>query len=142
MTDASFVIGYREAGRFDVSAIAWAAPQQYLSWFGGTIAGVAGATAVGDPARWGLDVLFPVFYLSLLLPELAPHPGGNAKGQARADRERDVRPLIAAALAGAVTLALTPIASPGVPVLVAAGAAMIGLRSPRHRSTAAAEGTA
>jgi hypothetical protein len=35
-------------------------------------------------------------------------------------------------LAGAITLVLTPFAPPGVPVLAAAAAALIGLRAPRH----------
>lgn len=125
LADASFAIGHRGADRFDVTAIAWAMPVQYLSWVGGTAAGAVGAGAVGDPTRWGLDVLFPVFYLSLLLPEL---------GLRRADREPgappDRRPLAAAALAALITVTLTPIAPPGVPVLAAALAAAIGLRKP------------
>ena len=72
LADASFVIGHRGGGRFDIRAIAWAAPLQYLPWIGGTVVGVVGANAIGDPTRWGLDVLFPVFYLSLLLPDLFP----------------------------------------------------------------------
>ena len=58
LADASFVIGNRGGGRFDISAIAWAAPVQYVTWVGGTVAGVAGARAIGDPGRWGLDVCF------------------------------------------------------------------------------------
>jgi branched chain amino acid efflux pump len=126
LADASFVIGHREGGRFDITAIVWAAPAQYVGWVGGTVAGVLGARAIGDPARWGLDVLFPVFYLSLLLPELFPE-----RAQRR-ERPRNFRPIIVAILAGAITLVLTPIAPPGVPVLAAAAAALIGLRAPRH----------
>jgi predicted branched-subunit amino acid permease len=121
IADASFVIGHRGGGRFDISALASAAPVQYVAWIGGTVAGVAGAAAIGDPSRWGLDVFFPVFYLSLLLPELFPE---------QAPRNR--RPIIVAVLAAMITLVLTPIAPPGVPVLVAAAAALIGLRAPRQ----------
>jgi predicted branched-subunit amino acid permease len=121
LADASFVIGHRGGGRFDISALAWAAPVQYVAWVGGTVVGVTGARAIGDPSRWGLDVFFPVFYLSLLLPELFPeHAPGNR------------RPIIVAVLAAVITLVLTPIAPPGVPVLVAAAAALIGLRAPRQ----------
>lgn len=132
LADASFVIGHRGGGQFDISAIAWAAPVQYVTWVGGTIAGVAGATAIGDPGRWGLDVLFPIFYLSLLLPELFPVHIQTAGRRARrqADR-RNLRPIIVALLAAAITLALTPVTPPGVPVVVAAAAALIGLRAPR-----------
>jgi branched chain amino acid efflux pump len=142
LADASFVIGHRGGGRFDISAVAWAAPVQYVTWVGGTVVGVAGATVIGDPARWGLDVLFPVFYLSLLIPDLFPEhiqPGGR-RTRLQADRagggrgstaSLDLRPILVAILAAAITLALTPIAPPGVPVLVAAAAALIGLRTPR-----------
>ena len=141
LADASFVIGHRGGGRFDISAIAWAAPLQYLPWIGGTVVGVVGASAIGDPARWGLDVLFPVFYLSLLLPDLFPErfqDGGRrtrrgAQGPSgHGTRPRNLRPIIVAVLAAAITLVLTPIAPPGVPVLVAAAAALIGLRAPRQ----------
>ena len=119
LADASFVIGHRGGGRFDINALAWAAPVQYVAWVGGTVAGVAGAAAIDDPSRWGLDVFFPVFYLSLLLPELFPE-----------QVPRNRRPIIVAVLAAMITLVLTPIAPPGVPVLVAAAAALIGLRRP------------
>jgi branched chain amino acid efflux pump len=123
LADASFIISHRGGGRFDINALAWAAPVQYLAWLIGTVVGVTGAAAIGDPSRWGLDVLFPVFYLSLLLPELFPeHVGG------RPAASHNRRPIIAAVLAATITLALTPIAPPGVPVLVAAAAALIGLR--------------
>jgi predicted branched-subunit amino acid permease len=61
LLDTSFVIGHRGGGQFDIGAIVWAAPVQYVSWIAGTIAGVAGATAIGDPSRWGIDVLFSGF---------------------------------------------------------------------------------
>ena len=136
LADASFVIGHRGGGQFDISAIAWAAPVQYVTWVGGTIAGVAGATAIGDPGRWGLDVLFPIFYLSLLLPELFPvHiQAAGRRARRQADR-RNLRPIIVALLAAAITLALTPATPPGVPVVVAAAAALIGLRAPREPVT-------
>ena len=135
LADASFVIGHRGGGRFDIRAIAWAAPLQYLPWIGGTVVGVVGADAIGDPTRWGLDVLFPVFYLSLLLPDLFPERFQG--GQRRADGPsshgssvpQNLRPIIVALLAAAITLCLTPIAPPGVPVVVAAAAALIGLRA-------------
>jgi branched chain amino acid efflux pump len=132
MADASFVIAHRKGGQFDISALAWAAPVQYVGWLGGTIAGVAGAGAIGDPSRWGLDVLFPVFYLSLLLPELFPeHLQGRRRGPSA---PRNLRPIIVAALAAVITLVLTPIAPPGVPVLVAATAALVGLRPAKPSS--------
>lgn len=151
LADASFVIGNRGGGRFDISAIVWAAPVQYVTWVAGTVIGVAGAGAIGDPARWGLDVLFPVFYLSLLLPELFPERvlTGGRRGRRQADQvrhsrgrvaSRNNRPIIVAIVAATITLVLTPIAPPGVPVLVAAVAALIGLAAPRQPEERAAGG--
>lgn len=114
LADASFVIGHRGEGRFDVAAVVWAAPLQYLAWVGGTIAGAVGASLISDPNALGLDVLFPVFYLSLLLPELR----GRGRNRAR----------VAAAVATVLTIAATPFAPPGIAVLVASTAALIGLR--------------
>jgi len=42
LADASFVIGHRGGGRFDISAVAWAAPVQYVTWVGGTVVGGGG----------------------------------------------------------------------------------------------------
>jgi predicted branched-subunit amino acid permease len=129
LTDASFVIGHREGGRFDIRELEWAAPVQYVAWVGGTVAGVVGAGAIGDPTRWGLDVLFPVFYLSLLLPELFPVRGRGRHGWSR---RPNWLPIVVAVLAAVITLVLTPITPPGVPVLAAVAAALIGFRAPRR----------
>ena len=115
LADASFAIAHRGEGRFDIETLEWSSLLQYLSWQVGTIAGAFGARLLADPTALGLDALFPVFYLGLLLPEL--------RGSGR-------RPLVAAALAACITLVLLPITPAGVPVLVAALAALIGLRRP------------
>ena len=74
--------------------------------------GVLFGSALGDPARLGLDAVFPAFYLSLVVEE------------ARSRRA------VAAALAGAaITVALMPVAPVGVPVIAASAAALIGLRA-------------
>jgi predicted branched-subunit amino acid permease len=57
-------------------------------------------------------VLFPVFYLGLLVPEL------RAAG----------RPLAVAVAAAVVAMALVPITPEGVPVLAAAATALLGLK--------------
>ena len=73
--------------------------------------------------------MFPVFYLSLLLPELFPErfrwrnarsarAGGATWSEPPVPRPRNLRPIIVAVCAAAITLLLTPIAPPGVPVLV------------------------
>jgi predicted branched-subunit amino acid permease len=109
LADASFAVAHRSGADFDIAALRWAMPFQYVGWLGGTVAGVLGAGVV-DPTVLGLDVLFPVFYLSLLLPELD-----------------SARTLGATLLAAGVALALVPVTPTGVPVLAAASTALIGL---------------
>lgn len=86
-------------------------PVQYASWVGGTALGVLGA-AVIDPEALGLDVLFGIFYLSMLLPEV-----------------RSRLAIVASIVAAATALMLTPVLPEGVPVLVASLVALLGLRS-------------
>jgi predicted branched-subunit amino acid permease len=114
MVDASFALAHQGEGRFDPVTVVWSAPLQYAGWVGGTAAGVAGATMLADPGRFGLDVLFPVFYLGLLLPEL--------RGSARR--------LVVAGLSALVALVLIPIVPEGIPVLAAAATALLGLKEP------------
>lgn len=114
LADASFALAHRPGEGFDADVLEGAAPLQYLGWVGGTAIGVAGSSLLDDPARLGVAVLFPVFYLGILLPEL------------RESRE----PVVVAAVSAVITAALIPIAPPGVPVLAGAGAALLGLRKP------------
>ena len=116
LVDASFAIAHRGEGRFDIPLLMGAAPLQYLGWLAGTVLGATGSGLIGDPARWGLDVLFPIFYVSLLLPDLRRSP---------------LRPWVVAGLAALATVALTPVTPPGVPVMAASLTALAGLRRAR-----------
>lgn len=109
--DASWALANRGRGRFDREFMIGAWVPQYAAWIVGTAVGVLGGDFIGDPERLGLDVIFPAFFLVLLAEELR---GGRAVAVA----------LIAAALA----LALVPFAPPGVPVIAACAAALLGLR--------------
>lgn len=111
LADASFVVAHRSGADFDLTALRWAWPVQYASWVGGTALGVLGA-AVIDPEALGLDVLFGMFYLSMLLPEV-----------------RSRLAIVASIVAAATALMLTPVLPEGVPVLVASLVALLGLRS-------------
>ena len=112
VVDASWALARRPDGRFDRHALIGATVAQYPAWVLGTVVGVVAGDAIGDPRQFGLDAVFPAFFLALLVDELR---GARALG---------------AALAGAVVaLALIPVAPPGVPVLVACLGALLGLRS-------------
>ncbi len=80
----------------------------YLTWNAATLAGALGAGRLGSPDSFGLDVVGPAAFLALLWPRL-----------------RDGRTERAVALAGAViALAATPFCPPGLPVVLAATAAL------------------
>ena len=114
MVDASFALAHEGEGRFDPGTVVWSAPLQYVGWVGGTAAGVAGASLFAHPGMFGLDVLFPVFYVGLLLPEL--------RGSARR--------LVVAAMSAVVALVLVPLVPEGIPVVAAAATALLGLKEP------------
>jgi 4-azaleucine resistance transporter AzlC len=111
MVDASWAIANRGDGTFDRLLMMGATIPQAAGWIGGTIAGVLAGSLLGDPETLGLDALFPAFYLALLAEEL-----------------RDRTALASAVLGAAVALALVPFAPPGVPVVAASLAALLGLR--------------
>ena len=113
IVDASFAIAGRGDGTFDRTVLIGATLPQASAWIAGTVLGVLGGGALGDPARLGLDAVFPAFYLSLLVEE--------ARGR---------RAVAAAAGGAAITVALMPVAPAGVPVIAASLAALIGLRRP------------
>jgi 4-azaleucine resistance transporter AzlC len=111
VVDASWAMANRGDGRFDRHFLFGASAVQYVTWMIGTTVGAVAGTGLGDPRALGLDAIFPAFFLALLLPEL------------RDRRSRGV------ALGGAlIALALVPLAPPGVPVLAASAAALVGLR--------------
>jgi 4-azaleucine resistance transporter AzlC len=108
LVDASWALANRGGGRYDVNVLVGATLMQYPAWVAGAAIGVLASDAIGDPGRFGLDAIFPAFFLGLLANELR-----SARGAAAA--------LIGAGLA----LALTPVAPPGVPVLAACAGALI-----------------
>ncbi len=111
IVDASFALASRGDGTYDRDVLFGATIPQYAAWVLGTAAGVAGGSALSDPGALGLDAMFPAFFLCLLFAE--------ARGRPRLD---------AAVLGGLLALVLIPFAPAGVPVVVAAFAALIGLR--------------
>lgn len=128
LTDASFVIGREPDGKFDLDTIAWAAPLQYLAWVGGTVIGAIGAHALPDPDALGLDVVYPVFFLSLLIPELRNRVNDPAS------RGWDRRRLAVVLLTGATAASTTPVAPAGIPIVAGSVVAFVGLawRAPRR----------
>ncbi|HXV02224.1 MAG TPA: AzlC family ABC transporter permease [Gaiellaceae bacterium] len=109
--DASWALANRGGGSFDRELMIGATLPQYVAWVGGTVIGVALGDAI-DPEALGLDVLFPAFFLALLIDEL-----------------RNGRQHVAAAvIAAVVAVVLIPFTPPGIPIVVACVGALLGLR--------------
>jgi len=111
MVDASWALANRGDGTFSRELMLGATLPQALAWWTGTAVGVFGGALLGDPAALGLDAMFPAFYLALLAEEL-----------------HDRSMLSSALLGAAIALVLVPFTPPGIPVVAAAAAALLGLR--------------
>jgi branched chain amino acid efflux pump len=109
VVDASWALANQGEGRFDRDLLIGSSVPQYVGWLGGTIAGVLAGDLIGDPADYGLDAIFPAFFLALVWNDL-----------------RDRRALIVAGVAAALALTLVPFTPPGVPVIAACLPAVIG----------------
>ena len=112
MVDASWALANRGDGTFDRELMMGATIPQAAAWWGGTIIGVLGGALLGDPETLGLDAMFPAFYLALLVEEM--HDRSMASS---------------AVLGAAIALLLVPFTPPGIPVVAASAAALLGLRS-------------
>jgi branched chain amino acid efflux pump len=107
--DESWAVSQRD-GRVDRDRMVGAGLVLMLAWCAGTVGGVLGGGAVGDPADYGLDAMFPALFLALLV--------GQLNGPAAR----------VAALSGAlVALALTPLVPAGLPIVAATAGAAIAL---------------
>jgi 4-azaleucine resistance transporter AzlC len=100
--DESWAASQLAPGRFSRRLLLTVGSTQWLAWVGGTMLGVAGARFVDDPRRLGLDAVVPAIFLALLVPQVR---SANAR--------------VAALVGAAITLALTPVAPPGIPVTAA-----------------------
>ncbi len=109
VVDASWAIANNGDGTFDRWLLFGTTAPQYLTWVLGTVAGAFAGDLLGDPERWGLDAVFPTFFLGLVLAEM-----------------RDRRSRVIAVVGAVTALALVPLTPPGVPVLAAASAALLG----------------
>ncbi|MBB3083850.1 putative branched-subunit amino acid permease [Geodermatophilus sabuli] len=110
--DASWAMAARGDGRYDREYLFGHSGIQYVLWVLGTVVGVF--VPALDTRALGLDAVFPAFFLAILVAEV-----------------RDRLRLGVAVAGAAAALALVPVAPPGLPVLVAGAAALIGLRVPR-----------
>jgi 4-azaleucine resistance transporter AzlC len=112
IVDASWAAAHVGGGRFDRNLLIGATIPQYPGWVLGTVIGALSAGKLGDPKALGLDAVFPAFFLGLLLSE------ATASRLAR----------VVAISGAAIALVLTPLLPPGLPILLASAASLLGLR--------------
>jgi 4-azaleucine resistance transporter AzlC len=111
IVDESWALASRGEGRFDRRILIGAGLLLYVAWVSGTAVGVLGGKALGDPKSLGLDGAFPALFLALLVSQL-----------------RARRAVAAALVGGALALGLIPVTPPGIPIVAASAACLIGLR--------------
>ena len=110
VVDELWAIAHLGQGRYDRGRLVGAGVALYVTWVVSTAVGALGAELLGDPEALGLDAAFPALFLALLWPQL-----------------RGPRAIAAAVLGAGIALALLPVAPPGVPIIAAAAACLIGL---------------
>ncbi len=111
--DESWAIAQR-GGRVDRGRLLGAGAVLMVAWTGGTAIGVFSGSALGDPADYGLDAMFPALFLALLVPQL-----------------QSTRARVAAVAGAVLALALTPVLPVGLPIVVAALGAVLAVRVTR-----------
>jgi 4-azaleucine resistance transporter AzlC len=112
VVDESWALSQRDGGRIQPGLLLGGGMILYVGWIAGTAAGATAGGLLGDPARLGLDAMFPAIFLALLVPQLHS------------------RSRLAAAIGGAaIAVVLLPVAGSGVPILVASLACLAGLWS-------------
>ena len=116
MIDFSWAASNRGGGHFDPDYMLGATTPSYPCWVAGTAIGVFAGDAIGDPGAYGLDVIFPAFFLCLL------YEGELGSGM----------PRLVAGLGALIALALIPFTPAGVPVIAASATALLGLRGAKR----------
>jgi 4-azaleucine resistance transporter AzlC len=67
VVDSSWALANRGDGTFDRWLLFGTTLPQYLTWTLGSVVGAIFGNALGDTHRLGLDAIYPVFFLSLLI---------------------------------------------------------------------------
>jgi branched chain amino acid efflux pump len=111
VVDESWALAGGGTPRFDRRALLGVGSLLWVGWVGGTAAGALLGEAIGDPSAFGLDGAFAALFVALLAAQLT-------------ERRRTV----AAALGALIAVALIPFTPPGIPIVAATAAVLIGWR--------------
>jgi 4-azaleucine resistance transporter AzlC len=111
VVDESWALSGGGTPRFDRRVLLAIGGALYVAWVAGTAIGALAGQAIGDPSAFGLDGAFAALFTALLAAQL-----------------RDRPPIAAAAIGGTIAAALIPVTAPGVPIIAATAAVLLGLR--------------
>ena len=111
VVDESWALAGGGTPRFDRPVLLGVGTTLWFAWVGGTAVGALLGQAIGDPSAFGLDGAFAALFTALLATQL---------------RER--RAVAAACGGAAIAALLTPFAPPGVPIIAATAAVLVGWR--------------
>jgi len=111
VVDESWALSGGGTPRFDRHVMLGVGTSIWVAWVGGTAVGALLGGVVSDPSAFGLDGAFAALFLALLVTQLTS------------------RRAVAAAIGGAaIAAALTPFTPPGIPIIAATAAVVVGWR--------------
>src|SRR4029077_1853690 len=70
VVDASWAMSNRGDGTFDRWFLFGSTHARYGAWIAGTTVGALGGDVFSDPSRYGLDAIYPTFFLALVISEV------------------------------------------------------------------------
>jgi 4-azaleucine resistance transporter AzlC len=112
VVDESWALAGGGTPRFQRRVLLGVGATLWVGWVAGTAAGAVAGEAVGDPSAFGLDGAFAALFTALLAAQL-----------------RARRPLAAALAGAAIAAVLVPLTPPGVPIIAATAAVLVGMWS-------------
>jgi branched chain amino acid efflux pump len=111
VVDESWALSGGGTRRFDRRVLLGVGVALWFAWVGGTAVGALAGQAIGDTSAFGLDGAFAALFAALLAGQLI-------------DRRR----VVAAGLGAAIAGALIPFSPPGIPIIAATAAVLVGWR--------------
>jgi 4-azaleucine resistance transporter AzlC len=119
LVDASFVVAHRGGGRFDIALLVGATAVQWACWLAGTFIGLLLQPDVELMMQLGIDVVFPAFFLLLVIEEM-----------------RSRRAVVAALIGATISGGLLLVTEPGIALLAATLGALVGVLPQRGEASA------
>jgi 4-azaleucine resistance transporter AzlC len=111
VVDESWALSGGGTSRFDRRMLLGVGATLWFAWVGGTAVGALAGQAIGDPSAFGLDGAFAALFTALLAAQL-----------------RDGRRVAAAASGAAIAATLIPFTPPGIGIIAATAAVLVGWR--------------